>query len=97
VVDALQREIDRLRRGFDCVDLCQARLRTSANGEADLRGDRLPEPAPAAPAARKAYAPDPLGKPQPAPELPPPPPPRLISLDSIYRITNVGTLLDVLV
>ncbi|MDY7109151.1 MAG: hypothetical protein SYC29_11005 [Planctomycetota bacterium] len=96
VVNDLKRTIERLRRGFDCIDLCGTARRGCAIGEADARGDRWSAPAPAAPAARKAYAPDPLGKPTPAPELPPPPPPRFIFLDSVYRITNVGTLLDVL-
>jgi len=45
---------------------------------------------------RKAYAPDPLGKPHSAPELPPPPPLRMIAIDNFYHVTNLGTLLDLL-
>ena len=57
---------------------------------------RLPDMPTSPPAERKAYAPDPLGKVAPSPEIPPPPPLRIISIDNFYHITNLGTLLDVL-
>jgi hypothetical protein len=96
VVNALQREIDRLRRGVDCVDLCPGRLRPAPAERGAGVEDRIPDGPSSPPAARKAYAPDPLGKPAPAPEVPPPPPLRIISLDNFYHITNLGTLLDLL-
>lgn len=96
VVNALKREIDRLRRGIDCVEIGDARLRSRpVDCEMGLEA-RLPDMPTSPPAARKAYAPDPLGKPAPAPEMPPPPPLRIISLDNHYHITNLGTLLDLL-
>ena len=96
VVNALQREIDRLRRGVDCVDLCAGRLRPPPAECASGVEDRIPGGPTSPPAVRKAYAPDPLGKPAPAAKMPPPPPLRIIFLDNFYHITNLGTLLDLL-
>jgi hypothetical protein len=96
IINDLQREIDRLRRGFDCVDLYRPRRRSRALEGLEGTRDRCPELPPSGSAARKAYAPAPLGKPSPGPELPPPPPLRIIFLDNFYHITNLGTLLDLL-
>jgi phage-related baseplate assembly protein len=97
LLDAAQREIDRLRRGTDCVQI------TSSQTSDKPFAPRIVE-APAVdshatpPQQRKAYAVDPLGRWLQSPShdaAPPFPAPPLGLL--LLQITNLGTLLDVLV
>jgi hypothetical protein len=96
VVNALRREIDRLRRGIDRVDLCGAATRARECFAAPAAGRNPCGPPASPPPARKGYAPDPLGKVREAAAIPPPPPPPVISIDNYCHITNLGTLLDML-
>jgi len=96
VVNALRREIDRLRRGIDRVDIRGAVTRARECIAASDAGRDPCGPPASPPPTRKAYAPDPLGKVRESAAIPPPPPPRVISIDNYYHITNLGTLLDVL-
>ena len=82
-----RRQIDRLRRGIDHI------------GKPDRRAVvevQLPEHEPPAtsPPPRKAYAVDPVGKPN-VPRPAPPPEPGAMIVSGL-RVTNVGTLLDTL-
>ena len=94
IVNDLQREIDRLRRGLDCVDVRLTAEPTAAaddNGLPSAGGDSYAVRS----AGRKGYAPDPLGKaPPPSEDASPAPRPR--PLANHFHVTNVGTLLDVL-
>jgi len=96
VVNALRREIDRLRRGIDRVDVRGAVTRARECIAARDAGRDPCGPPSSMPPTRKTYGPDPLGKVKEAAAIPPPPPPRVISIDNYYHITNLGTLLDVL-
>lgn len=58
--------------------------------------DRLPDPLSSPPTKRKAYAPDPIGKPA-QPRATPPDPAETLHLINYFRITNEGSLIDLLV
>jgi hypothetical protein len=58
--------------------------------------DRPPDPLSSPPTERKAYAPDPIGKPAP-PRDTPPDPAETLHLINYFRITNEGSLIDLLV
>jgi hypothetical protein len=95
IINDLEREISRLRRGLDgferrCIEPPREVVRTEMT-------DRLPPPSPTAARseARKPYAPDPLGKPLAIVE-PPPAEPGVSGIENYLRITNLGTLIDVL-
>ncbi len=79
-----RRELERLRRPpLEPVDTFE-------------RGaDRPPDLLAAPPQERKAYAPDPLGKPTPPGETPPQAAEVLEAVNH-FHVTNLGTLLDVL-
>ncbi len=58
--------------------------------------DRPPDPLSSPPTKRKAYAPDPIGKPAPRRDTPPDPA-ETLHLINYFRITNEGSLIDLLV
>jgi hypothetical protein len=80
-------EISRLQRGI-----------LTAGERSFLRRveDLPPDPKAAPPAERKAYAPDPPGRPTEFPDPTPPDPSEQVRVVNWFHITNMGTLLDVL-
>ncbi len=58
--------------------------------------DRPPDPLSSPPTKRKAYAPDPIGKPAQR-RATPPDPAETLHLINYFRITNEGSLIDLLV
>ena len=58
--------------------------------------DQPPDPLSSPPTKRKAYAPDPIGKPAPPREVPPDVA-ETLHLINYFRITNEGSLIDLLV
>ncbi len=95
-VNALRREIDRLRRGMDCAELSPREVvEVPCDGEADdVMGseDGLASPA----VGRMSYGVSPIGRvPKPEEALDPPREAHVPIMVN-YHITNIGTLLDVL-
>ncbi len=69
-LNAAEREIDRARNGLD-INVRRSILDTVELSHEHDEDNRLPDVLSSPPTERKAYAPDPLGKPSPVTELPP--------------------------
>lgn len=92
-LDAAAREISRLRRGLlGAAEAAAVSRLVPPPSDSETRPDPLAAP----PAKRKAYAPAPIGKPSPPRDAAPVERAGEIPLINFFRITNMGTLLDVL-
>ncbi|MHC4080177.1 MAG: hypothetical protein ACYS15_09035 [Planctomycetota bacterium] len=85
-------EISRLQRG-----ILTAGERAFLEPPPRRPEDIPPDPKASPPTERKAYAPDPVGKPSEPRDTTPPDPSEQLRVISWFNITNMGTILDILV
>lgn len=94
-LNAAEREIDRARNGLDRNvrrSICDTVELTHEHDEDNRPPNELSSP----PTKRKAYAPDPLGKPSPITELPPEKPMTRPAIDYLHML-YVGNIIDLIV
>ena len=89
IVNALEREIDQLRRGL--FRPAGADLFEPSGRPGD---DPAPDPLASPPRERKAYAPDPVGKPTEFHDAVPPDPPQVARSPSPHHVPPLGNFLD---